>query len=288
MGGSRTPYSILLKNIFTMDKKIVIVIAHPDDESYGLGGTIAKYSSQGVEIHLITATNGEKAKLTDSHKINTDLGQVRKEELSEAGKILKIQRIYFLDYPDSLLDTIPINKLKSKIKSIIEKVEPQIIITCDRNGITGHPDHRYISRATSEVFYELHMEERVLKNNKRSAPFKLYYLTFPDDWFDNLPWIRKFVLRRRIKGTAADKITTEIDISPFSAIKKKACNAHKSQMDNLNRIQKYIGEKYFSKEFFILVNTSDFGLSEKQKENDLFGNLISDDQVNITNPGGYQ
>ncbi len=52
-------------------------------------------------------------------------------------------------------------------------------------------------------------------------------------------------------------------------------------MDNLNRIQKYIGEKYFSKEFFALVNTSDFGLSEKQKENDLFDSIISDDQANI-------
>lgn len=261
-----------------MDKKIVIAFAHPDDESYGPGGTIAKYSSKGVEVHLITATNGENARFRSSYKITSDLGSVRKEELNQAGRILGIRQIFFLNYPDSMLNTIPIEYLKAKIREILIEIKPQIIITFDLHGISGHPDHQFISRATTEVFFEMrHAKQSVSNGNERQLS-KLYYLTVPDSWFNLLPWKKRLALKLRRKfkpkGTADEKITTCIDTSSFCAIKKKACKAHKSQWYNFNRIKQNVGEKYFLKEFFVLVNSADFSLSDNSKEEDLFDGLI--------------
>jgi N-acetyl-1-D-myo-inositol-2-amino-2-deoxy-alpha-D-glucopyranoside deacetylase len=257
-----------------MQRKIVIAFAHPDDESYGTGGTIRKYASEGAEVHLITATNGEGARIKNSDRSMDDLGRVRIEELSDAGKILGIKRIHLLNYPDGLLNTIPVEQLKLKIRTILKEIRPQIVITFERNGINDHPDHKFIYRATTDAFFELCMKNHNVNNDARWGPCKLYYLTFPKSWLNTLPWIRKFMLRKKYKGTADDEITTEIDISSFSAIKKEACEAHKSQVDSFNRIQQHIGEKYFLKESFILVNAANFDLADNRKEKDLFNGFI--------------
>lgn len=258
--------------------KIVIVLAHPDDESYGIGGTIAKYSSEGVEVHLITATNGEKAKFTNSPKIITDLGLVRKQELHEAGKILGITKIYFFDYPDQLLDEIPLDQLKLKIRNILIEINPQIVITFDSHGITGHPDHKYISKAATEVFFEIKQGMQSNCDEYERTVSKLYYFTIPQSWLNSLPLIRKLKLSLRrkfkLKGTADENITTAIDISSFALIKKKACESHQSQLHNFNRIKRSVNDKCFMHEYFVLVNLNDFDTARIKQERDLFEGLF--------------
>jgi LmbE family N-acetylglucosaminyl deacetylase len=273
-----------------MNRKIVIALAHPDDESYGPGGTIAKYSSKGVEVRLITATNGENARFRSPHKITSDLGSVRKEEIHQAGRILGIRQISFLNYPDGMLNTIPIEHLKAKIRKILLELKPQIVITFDLHGITGHPDHQLISKATTEVFFELKNGTQTVSDENERQFSKLYYYTIPDSWFNSLPWKIRFILKLRRKfrhkGTADEEITTAIDTSSFSAIKKKACAAHKSQWNNFNRIKQNTGENYFLKEFFVLVNSGDFDLSDNRREKDLFDGLIGEVYNNISKSTG--
>jgi N-acetylglucosamine malate deacetylase 2 len=256
-----------------MHRKIVLVFAHPDDESYGTGGTIYRYASTGTEIHLITATNGEGSKHRSPDKIGYDLGGVRKNELYNAGKILGIRQIHFLEYPDRLLSTIPRGELEASIKRILIKIRPQVVITFDKNGVTGHPDHKAISRATTNAFFKTYLR-RSSEPPEQSSPFpKLYYLTFPKSWLSKLSWSRKILLRRKYRGTADQDITTKIDISAFTSIKIEACKCHKTQLTSFHRLTRYIGLKYFEKEYFLLANSRTFPLGVEKRENDLFEGL---------------
>lgn len=251
-----------------MNRKILIVFAHPDDESIGVGGTIAKYASQGVDIHLVTATNGEASRFRSTQEPAHDIGQIRKQELAKASKILGIKKIYYLNYPDGLLNTISFHELKTKIKGILTDVKPQIVITFDSHGISGHRDHKIISKVTTEASFELYNKDK--NSGLNDCLHKLYYLTIPKKWLNTLPWILNFRMRRKYKGTPDRAITTEIDIKEFAHIKKEACLCHASQFSNFKRINIYMGDKLFLKEYFILANALKYNLPKGEKENDLF------------------
>ncbi len=255
------------------NKKIFMVFAHPDDETLGTGGTIAKYASQGVGIYLVTATNGEKGSLNRSNKIE-NLGLVRREELIKASKVLGIKKNYFLNYQDMLLTQVPYDELKEKIKTILKEVRPQIVVTFDSHGINGHPDHIAVSRVTTDIF-----EELTNHNNSNSQigkrPFlrKLYYLTIPNSWMTGFAWIINFKRRRKYMGTPDHKITTEIDIFRFSEVKKEAWQCHASQFRNFRGIKRYVGNNFFQKEYFILANSCHLNLPRSKKEKDIFEGL---------------
>ena len=83
-------------------KKILVVTAHPDDETFGMGGTLAFYGQQGAEIHLVCATRGEAGEVPDGMlKEDQSIGELREGELRCAAEILGICEVHFLDYRDS-------------------------------------------------------------------------------------------------------------------------------------------------------------------------------------------
>ncbi|HEY8911398.1 MAG TPA: PIG-L family deacetylase [Desulfosporosinus sp.] len=126
-----------------MALRMLLIFAHPDDESFVLGGTIAKYAEQGVEITLVAATKGEAGKAAGICKPE-ELGPLREKELKRAADVLGIKEVIFLGYRDKEVPMAPPLEIVEKLVRIIRKIRPQVVITFGADGASGHRDHRAI------------------------------------------------------------------------------------------------------------------------------------------------
>jgi LmbE family N-acetylglucosaminyl deacetylase len=126
------------------------VLAHPDDESLGAGGILAKYAAEGVETYLVTATRGERGWMGDA-KDNPGLealGKIREAELRAAAKVLGLREVHLLDYVDGDLDQADPAAAIAKIAAHLRRARPQVVVTFGPDGNYGHPDHIAISHFT--------------------------------------------------------------------------------------------------------------------------------------------
>lgn len=226
--------------------KYLFVFAHPDDESFSSGGTIAKLKKSGAVIKLITATKGEDGETNNICK-KEDLGITREKELRLAAKILGIDQIFFLGFMDGALNKIPKNILKNKILGILKKEKPDIVITFDRNGGSNHPDHIAISKAATNAFMEYS------KSAKKRVCF--YHTAIPQSY---LAKYRKSGLEYKaygkMAGTADEEITTVVDIKSTFSTKIKALKCHKTQQKDWERYLKRRKLVDLKKEFFRLTS----------------------------------
>jgi LmbE family N-acetylglucosaminyl deacetylase len=131
-----------------------MAFAHPDDESFGLAGTVAKYARRGVPVDLVTATLGEKGTRLGVPE-GTPTAVAREAELRAAGEIMGLRDIYLLGYTDGEMDRADPAEVTRKVREIIERVEPEVLITFGPDGITGHPDHVAAGKAATAAFEEL-------------------------------------------------------------------------------------------------------------------------------------
>ena len=167
-------------------------MAHPDDESFGVGGTLALYAQRGVEVYLICATRGEAGDVDDSLlRGYDDVAMLREDELRCAAGILGLKEVYFLDYRDSgmpgsadnrhpkALAAAPLQEVAARVTSLMRKIRPQVVITFDPYGGYGHPDHIAIQRACTEAFHAAGNPQAYPDGSDPYQPQKLYYHTFP-------------------------------------------------------------------------------------------------------------
>lgn len=122
--------------------RVLAVVAHPDDESFGLGAVIVAFSRLGSDAALLCFTHGEASSL---HGVEGDLHRVRQSELTRAAATLGVGDVRLLDYPDGQLDTMNLDSLRMEVEAMIERFHPDMLLVFDDGGITGHPDH---TRAT--------------------------------------------------------------------------------------------------------------------------------------------
>jgi LmbE family N-acetylglucosaminyl deacetylase len=131
--------------------RLMVILAHPDDESMGMGTALAKYAREGVETYLLTATRGE-AGWQGSPKDDPGpqaLGAIREQELRAAAAILGIRKVEFLELTDGLLDrTNPIQTI-GHITAHLREIRPQVVVSFGPDGDYGHPDHIAICQLTS-------------------------------------------------------------------------------------------------------------------------------------------
>lgn len=122
-------------------KRILIVCAHPDDETFGMGGTIVYHKKQGSTIYLLVISTGQFGRKEDEKSI-----KIRENQCRKAGKILGISKIDFLRHPDQKLDLIPVSELSSQIHNFITSFQPDLVYTHFWND--ANKDHRLVYEAT--------------------------------------------------------------------------------------------------------------------------------------------
>jgi LmbE family N-acetylglucosaminyl deacetylase len=123
------------------------VVAHPDDESFGLGGVLAALVAAGRDVDLLVLSAGENFTAGDP----AELARIRAREVASAAGLLGLRRHWLDTLPDGALASLPRGELAARIRQRIGKARPDALITLDRTGVTGHPDHRAVSEAALGV-----------------------------------------------------------------------------------------------------------------------------------------
>ncbi len=133
--------------------RLMAVLAHPDDESLGFGGTLAKYAAEGVEVSLVMATRGERGWHGDpvANPGPAELGRIREGELRAAASVLDVRELVFLDELDGQLDRADSTKVVARLAGEIRRLRPDVVVTFGPDGAYGHPDHIAISALTTSA-----------------------------------------------------------------------------------------------------------------------------------------
>ncbi|NLN69355.1 MAG: PIG-L family deacetylase [Chloroflexi bacterium] len=188
-------------------KTLLSVLAHPDDETFGMGGSLALYARQGVEIHLICATRGEQGEIDPEYKARIHSAAcLRTQELRCAAEILGIQQLHFLNYRDSgmpgspanqhpqALAAQPIEKVAEQVAHLIRKIKPAMVITFDPIGGHRHPDHIAIHQATVQAFALAGAADFVAPEALPPfTPQKLYFHTINHNFIKAAVWVLRLI-----------------------------------------------------------------------------------------------
>jgi LmbE family N-acetylglucosaminyl deacetylase len=285
----------------TEKKRLLAVFAHPDDESFGPGGTLTQYALSGVEVHLICATRGEVGNIPEAliGKENS-VAELREAELRCAAYQLGLEKVHFLDYRDSgmsgsvdnehpsSLVQAPTKEVASKVTQLIREIRPQVVITFDPQGGYLHPDHIAMHDATLAAFHASGDPDQFPADLPPYQPQKLYYATFPVTLLRVALRITRLFGRDPTKwGRNNDidllKITensypvhARIKTSEVAKIKQRAAECHASQLDGGPSRRGLLGI------FFRLADRNETFMrahppaSEGTRESDLFAGVTLD------------
>jgi LmbE family N-acetylglucosaminyl deacetylase len=225
------------------------VLAHPDDESLGFGGTLAKYASGGVETFLVTATRGEGGRYRghgpgdENHPGSEELGKIRVGELRAAAAALGIRELSLLDYRDGGLDRANPAEAVGRIAEHLRRVRPDVVVTFGPDGAYGHPDHIAISQFTTAAIVKAADPSSAASPGCRPhVVSKLYYLAWPESTWDAYQQALK-KLTAKVDGIERQAvpwpdwaITTAIDTRLFWPAVWRAVSCHESQVGGYERL----------------------------------------------------
>ncbi len=265
---------------------MMAVFAHPDDEAFGVGGTMTKYAAEGYQVYLVTATRGEAGEIAVPDLISpANLPYVREQELRCACEIYGIHPPRFLDYVDGQLAIVHQGQAVGKLVRLIRELRPQVLITFGSDGIYGHYDHIAVHRWAT-IAFELaadpdcfpHQLDAACKLHQVS---KLYFRVLPEErladlseeggpaavMMDGVPF--------HLVGTPREEITTVIDVSDHVEAKLRGLQCHVSQLgydlpfgDTPEEVMR---AAWFREETFLLAHSS-VGWPQ-DVETDLFAGL---------------
>ncbi len=279
-----------------MSRTLLTILAHPDDESFGIGGTLAKYAAEGVDVHICIATDGVAGSVAKGHEQSkSELVAVRRRELDEAVAVLGAT-LHRLDYRDSGMTGDPGNdhpeawinsdddEAIGRIVQLIREIRPNIVITHDETGGYFHPDHIRCWEIVTPAFFAAGNPEQYPEIGP--APFqpaRLYYTAFPNTL------VKFFVLMMRLRGKdptkvgrnedidltrlgiPPKKIHARIDYRHYWDVKRVASAAHASQgggqMGFSQWIPIWIQKRLLAKESFMRAYPP---APDGFRENDLF------------------
>lgn len=279
-------------------KRLLAVLAHPDDESFGPGGTLALYAQDGVEVHLICATRGEVGEIPPEMQLNTEeTARMREDELRCAATHLGLTEVHILGYRDSgmpgssdnshpdALAAAPVTEVAAKIANLMRQIRPQVVITHDPIGGYRHPDHIAIHKAAVEAFNNVTEEMEGASTTLNFRPQKLYYHTFPRRFLRFMVRLlplfgkdpRKFGRNEDIDlleiSNVDFPIHTRIDFRRVADSKEKAAACHQSQQGPSSGglfgmlMRLFSGPETFTRAFP--------PASDKLRERDLFDGVVS-------------
>jgi N-acetyl-1-D-myo-inositol-2-amino-2-deoxy-alpha-D-glucopyranoside deacetylase len=259
-----------------MHYSLLASFAHPDDEAFGTGGTIARYAEQGVRVDLVCATRGEAGEIAEgSDATPQTLGTVREYELRCAAETMGIHELIFLDYRDSGMKGSADNEdprafinadddeVVSKLVAIIRRLRPLVVVTFEPNGGYGHPDHIAIHRHTVKAFHLAGDANSHPELGEAWQAKRLFYTSIPRSFFKEM--------RRQMEaegidtsdferfedpefGWPDDKINAILDVSTSVDEKWEALNCHRTQFGPGNlfrrlpvsKVKQLMGKEHFS------------------------------------------
>ena len=254
--------------------------AHPDDEGFGSGGTLAMLVDRGAQVTLVCATNGDVGEISDPALATPEnLYQVRQEELRQAMAVTGVQDVRFLGYRDSGMDGTEDNnhpdclfqaqpdRVAERVAEIMVEVQPDLVLTHDPTGGYGHPDHKMVYEFTTRAFplaLGTLATSQMGSGERPWGPQRLYYVCFPRSNFRRL-WQRMSDLGIEPPfasqmvdsiGSPDEAVTTSIDVSAYVDIKRESLNRHRTQMrmdGAFNRLPEEIMLEVMSTEYFTLA-----------------------------------
>jgi len=229
----------------TSTLKLLVVLAHPDDESLGMGGTLAKYSAEGIETYCVCASRGERGWF-GSEEQNPGLerlGQLRTRELENAVTELGMKGLYFLDYLDGDVDQADHAEAVGKIVTHIRRVQPQVLVTFPPDGNYGHPDHVAVGQfASAAIVCAADPGYKDPENLPAHRVLKLYYMVDSENFINLVaPFVgdMTFPVDDQLRGEVAWKewmITTRIDMAAHCHAAWRAIQCHRSQLATLGKL----------------------------------------------------
>ena len=269
--------------------RLMCILAHPDDESLGMGGTLAKYAAEGVATYLVTATRGEHGWFGDEKDYPGPqaLGRIREAELLAAAKALGIREVEFLDYVDGSLDQADPAEAVAKIVGHLRRVRPHIVVTFDPNGAYGHPDHIAICQFTTAAVIAAADSNYARLANGRAplAPHrvsKLYYMAWPKDKFAAYESVFGELImnvdgvERRTTPWPDWAITTLIDTEAHWPAVWQAVTCHQTQLPMYGKLEHLPAEHHkglwSTQEYYRAFSLVNGG---RERETDLFEGLRS-------------
>jgi LmbE family N-acetylglucosaminyl deacetylase len=189
--------------------RLLGVFAHPDDECFCAGGTLARYAAAGAETMVVSATRGEAGQIRDPHSATRrTLGQVRAGELAQACRWLGVQHAVCLDYGDGTLKDVDQWVLTREVAQIIRTFRPDVVLTFGADGAYGHPDHIAISRATTTACAlagdAAYFPDQFAADLGPHRPARLYHCRFPRQRMLFMDQLVQWLVRQeaRFRGTA--------------------------------------------------------------------------------------
>lgn len=232
-------------------RSLLAIFAHPDDEAFGTGGTLAHYARQGVRVGLVCATRGEVGEIADPSLATPEtLGKVREGELQCAADALGISDLIFLDHRDSGMEGTVENehpdafinadadKVIAKLVGIIRQLRPDVVVTFEANGGYGHPDHKAIHRHTVAAVAAAGDASQYIDQGVPWQPKRLFFTAIPRSTF--------VAMRDRMEefgidtsefnsfeahGWPDDQVHLTLDVSEDVDVKWKSFECHRTQFD---------------------------------------------------------
>lgn len=262
--------------------RLLCVLAHPDDESLGLGGVLARYAAEGVATYVVTATRGERGRLGTTRPGAAVLAPIRERELNEAAGVLGVREVRFLDYLDGEVDRADPAEAVTRIAGHVRALRPQVVITFGADGAYGHPDHIAVSQLTAAAVVAAAADSDETSPDPHALPphrvSKLYWMVWSQhswasyrDVFGELQAAVDGEVRRPMPWPSW-MVTTVIDTSAHAATAWRAVRCHASQI--AGRLASLPEERalalWSASEFYRVFSLANGG---RELETDLFAGL---------------
>lgn len=254
---------------------ILAIFAHPDDETFGVGATVARYATQGIPVTMVSATRGEVGEIAPGTAATPEtLGAFREQELRDAMKILGVDDVRFLGFRDSGMKGTPENErpdafinapaddVIASIVQLIRETRPRVVVTWDESGGYGHPDHVATHFHTTAAYHAAGDASQYARAGDAWQPEALFYTAIPMKEFGQLmremqemgisepDVVENDEAFADLPRVAANCI---IDVHEMFERKEAAMLAHRTQISDMEPFMKLPVEsrlRFFGREFF--------------------------------------
>jgi LmbE family N-acetylglucosaminyl deacetylase len=234
------------ENVTDYALTLLAIFAHPDDETFRPGGTLALLARRGVRVEVLTFTHGEAGSCGDPPLCTpTELPAVRERELRSACAALGLQPPRLLDYADGHLHEANAETMIDHILLVMQEIQPQVLLSFGPDGLSGHPDHIAIGQWTAEAF------------RRAEGIAALYTIAVPRSLAETLNM-------RQVHPVPDEEIALSVDVSSVWETKLAAMRCHATQLGSSPMMSAPVERQrlFFGREYFVRAaarpSTGDF------------------------------